>query len=187
VQAKRTQGIQVTLSVRAVCFSNGSPSAIQDKSDGWSRRLLVLTVKPVPPDRVIDRCLSEKLLAEKEGIFLWMFEGLRRLTGNGFEFTRSEKSERNLAEMKEENCNIIGFLKDNQFVEFETHSGSSTAGLYERYNEWCVTNNLRELKKDAFSVWLKQNHLKYGLLYSDNIIDGENKKARGYRGIKIIN
>lgn len=87
VQAKGIQGVQVMLSVRSICFSNGSPSALHDKSDGWSRRLLILSVKPVPPDRIIDRCLSEKLLAEKEGIFLWMFKGLQRLTDDGFEFT----------------------------------------------------------------------------------------------------
>jgi len=94
VQAKRVQGIQVMLSVRTICFSNGSPQSLHDKSDGWSRRLLILSVKP------IDRCLSDKLLAEKEGIFLWMFEGLQRLMRNGFEFTRSQKTERNLVEKR---------------------------------------------------------------------------------------
>jgi len=186
VQAKGIQGVQVMLSVRSMCFSNISPKSLHDKSDGWSRRLLILTVKPIPPDRVADRCLSDKLLAEKESIFLWMFEGLQRLISNGFEFTRSEKSERNLAAMKEDNCNIIGFLKDNQFVGFDKDSECSTAKLYKVYCQWCEINGLIELKKDTFSGWLKQNQSKYRLIYSDYIIDGQDKKARGYRGIKIL-
>ena len=186
VQAKGIQGVQVMLSVRSICFSNGSPAALYDKSDGWSRRLLILSVKPIPPDRVIDRFLSDKLLAEKEGIFLWMFDGLQRLINNKFEFTRSKKSEQNLAEMKEDSCNIIGFLKDNQFVEFDKNSESSTALLYKNYCVWCSANGQIELKKDTFSVWLKQNQAKYGLTYSDYIIDVQGKKARGYRGIKIL-
>jgi putative DNA primase/helicase len=186
VQAKGIQGVQVMLSVRSICFSNGSPSALHDKSDGWSRRLLILSVKPIPPDRMIDRCLSDKLLAEKEGIFLWMFEGVQRLIRNGFEFTRSEKSERNLVEMKEDNCNIIAFLKDNQFVEFDKNSECSTAALYKNYCAWCSANGQIELKKDTFSGWLKQNQTKYGLTYSDYIIDEQNRRARGYRGIKIL-
>jgi putative DNA primase/helicase len=186
VQAKGVQGVQVKLMVRSICFSNGSPQAFHDKSDGWSRRLLILSVKPVPADRVIDRSLSDKLLAEKEGILLWMFKGLQTLIANGFEFTRSEKSQRNLIEMREDSCNIIGFLKDIQFVDFDKNSECSTAALHKNYCTWCSANGQLELKKDTFSVWLKQNQSKYGLAYSDYIIDSQGKKARGYRGIKIL-
>ena len=174
------------LSVRSICFSNGSPQSLNDKSDGWSRRLLILSVKPIPPDRIIDRTLSDKLLAEKEGIFLWMFEGLRRLTANKFEFTRSKKLQQNLVEMREDSCNIIGYLKDNQFVEFDKNAECSTAVLYKNYCGWCTANGQIEMKKDMFSVWLKQNQAKYDLIYSDYILDAQGKKARGYRGIKIL-
>jgi len=186
VQAKGIQGVQVMLSVRSICFSNGSPQSLNDKSDGWSRRLLILSVKPIPPDRIIDRTLSDKLLAEKEGIFLWMFEGLRRLTANKFEFTRSKKLQQNLLEMREDSCNIIGYLKDNQFVEFDKNAECSTALLYKNYCGWCTANGQIELKKDMFSIWLKQNQAKYELVYSDYILDIQGKKARGYRGIKVL-
>ena len=186
VQAKGVQGVQVMLSVRSICFSNGSPSALYNKSDGWSRRLLILSVKPIPPDRVIDRSLSDKLLAEKEGIFLWMFGGLQRLMANKFEFTVSKKSEQNLVEMKEDSCNIISYLKDNQFVEYDENSECPTAMIYKSYCRWCEINNLSELKKELFSSWLKANHVKYGLGYSDHVLDSQGKKARGYRGVKIL-
>ena len=186
VQAKRVQGVQVTLSVRSMCFSNGSLSAIHDKSDGWNRRLLILSAKPISKNRITDHNLSEKLLAEKENIFLWMFEGLQRLTENEFEFTRSEKLKQNLAEVKEDNCNIIGFFKDEQFIEFDRNAESSTVRLYKNYCDWCEINGLIELKRDTFSGWLKQNQSKYNLTYSDYIFDGQEKKSRGYRGIKIL-
>lgn len=186
VQAKRVQGIQTKLSVRSICFSNGSLSAIHDKSDGWSRRLLILSTKPISPNRITDHHLSEKLFAEKEGIFLWMLKGLQRLTANDFEFTRSDKLERNLAEMKEDNCNIIGFLKDEQFIAFDINSEVSTVRIYKNYCDWCDMNGLIKLKQDTFSGWLKQNHLKYNMAYSNYVFDGQDKKSRGYRGIKIL-
>ena len=152
VQAKGVQGVQVMLSVRSICFSNGSPQSLNDKSDGWSRRLLILSVKPVPPNRIIDRTLSDKLLAEKEGIFLWMFEGLQQLIKNKFEFARSEKLQQNLVDMREDGCNIIGYLKDTQFIEYDKNAECSTAALYKNYCGWCTVNGQIALKKDTFSV-----------------------------------
>jgi len=186
VQEKGVQGVQVRLSVKSMGFGNGSPSVLNDKTDGWSRRLLILSVKPIPPDRITDRFLSDKLLAEKEGVFLWMFDGLQRLIYNKYEFTRSEKSERNLVEMKEDNCNIIGFLRDTQFVEFDRTAECSTIRIYKTYCRWCEANGLIELKKDTFSGWLKQNQSKYNIIYSDYIVGEQNRRSRGYRGIKIM-
>jgi len=47
-------------------------------------------------------------------------------------------------------------------------------------------NGQLEFKKDTFSAWLKTNHIKYLLEYSDRVIDSQGKKARGYRGIKNL-
>jgi len=47
-------------------------------------------------------------------------------------------------------------------------------------------NGLIKLKQDGFSGWLKQNHLKYNMAYSNYVFDGQDKKSRGYRGIKIL-
>ena len=88
--------------------------------------------------------------------------------------------------MREDSCNIIGYLKDTQFVEFGKNAESSTALLYENYCRWCSANGQIEQKKDMFSVWLKQNQAKYELVYSDYILDVQGKKARGYRGIKVL-
>ena len=65
-----------------------------------------------------------------------MLEDLQRLTANNFKFTQSEKLESNLAEMKEDNSNIIGFLKDEQFIEFDINSEVSTVRLYRNYCDW---------------------------------------------------
>ena len=60
-----------------MCFANGTPKSLYDKTDGWERRLIILSAKPVPKDRITDPFLSEKLLGEKEGIFL----SLRKVQG----------------------------------------------------------------------------------------------------------
>ena len=72
---------------RLLAFSNGDLQALYDRSDGFYRRQLVLTTKEKQVDRADDPDLAEKMKAEAEGIFLWVFEGLQRLVANNFKFT----------------------------------------------------------------------------------------------------
>ncbi len=184
VQAKGKQGVQVMLIVRTMCFSNGAPKSLYDKTDGWERRLIILSAKPVSKDRVNDPFLSEKLIAETEGIFLWAIEGLKRLIKNNFQITVSDNAKQNVARMKEDNCNIISFLKDEQLVRFGENYECSSADLYSGYCYWCNLNGVLALKKESFNLWMKQNHERYGIVYSDYVISySSGKKARGYRGV----
>ena len=65
---------------RLLAFSNGDLQALFDRSDGFYRRQLVLTTKEKPAGRIDDPDLAEKMKAEVEGILLWAFEGLQRLS-----------------------------------------------------------------------------------------------------------
>ena len=185
VQAKGKQGIQVKLKCRAMCFANGAPKSLYDKTDGWERRLIVLSAKPVPKDRVNDPFLSEKLLAETDAIFLWAYKGLRRLIANDYKFTISDRTRGNLAQMKEDNCNIISFLKDEQLVRFGAGLECSCADLYSAYCYWCNLNSVTALRRESFNLWLKNNHTKYNIEYSNKVENrSSGKRARGYIGIE---
>ncbi len=118
VEAKGQQSRQADIYARFICFGNGSPKALYDKSDGFSRRLIILRTKTVPPDRIPDPNITDKFIAEKEKIFCWIFKGLQRLIANNFLFSVSEKARSNLADMLSENCNIIDFLSDNHYIMF---------------------------------------------------------------------
>lgn len=82
LERKSKQSVQGNLYVRFLCFGNGSLSALHDRSYGFYRRQIILTVKDVPPDRVDDPYLIEKLQREADDIFLWCLEGLKRLLKN---------------------------------------------------------------------------------------------------------
>lgn len=65
VEAKGQQSQQAMLYSRFLCFGNGSPKALYDKSDGFARRMIILTTKPVPENRKIDPFLADKFIAER--------------------------------------------------------------------------------------------------------------------------
>lgn len=186
VEAKGQQSEQARLYARFLCFGNGSPKALYDKTDGFARRLIILTTKPKPPNRIDDPFIAEKFLAEKEKIFCWMFDGLQRLIQNNFQFTISEKTRLNIAEALSDNCNIIDFLNDEKAVVMEADSKVTGANLYSAYMCWCGDNAMTALKRDTFISWLKNNQKKFGISYDFNVINEKGKRVRGFKGIRTL-
>ena len=87
VEWKGKQGEQRIMYCRFLCFGNGPLTALYDRSFGFHRRQLILSVKDRDANRIDDPYLSDKLETEAEGIFLWMLEGLNRLIANDYKFT----------------------------------------------------------------------------------------------------
>lgn len=74
---------------RLFVATNKSPVALYDHTDGFFRRLLILYVLPVPAGRVDDPELTDKILEELEGVFVWALEGLSTLMANGWKIHTS--------------------------------------------------------------------------------------------------
>lgn len=181
IEIKGRQSFQARLYARFLCFGNGSPKALYDRTAGFGRRLIILTTKPVSNDRRTDRFIAEKMIAEKNLIFLWMFDGLKRLISNNYSFTLSDKTRRNVAEMMSENCNIIDFLSDPAAISFDGGQISSME-LYSVYTDWCNINALTPIKRDTFIGWLKSNQERYAIKYECNI-KSNGRRVRGFTGL----
>lgn len=185
IEIKGQQSFQSRLYARFLCFGNGSPKALYDRTDGFSRRLIILTTKPIPPDRQLDRHIADRMIEEKDRIFGWMFKGLQRLIGNNYCFTISERSKRNVDDMMSDNCNVIEFLQDDSAIVFGNEYQTSCTDLYEAYCSWCNANALSNMKRETFVNWLKTNQAKYKVKYTCNIPTGSGRRVRGFRGIYV--
>lgn len=186
VEAKGKQSEQAMLYCRFLCFGNGSPKALYDKSEGFGRRLIILSAKRKAVNRVDDPFICDRFSEEKEEIFAWLFAGLHRLVGNNFKFTLSEKTKRNIAEAAEENCNIITFLTDAPDLVVGEGEISGTV-LYEYYVRWCDQNAFIAFPRDVFVRWLKENSEKYGLRATENVRIENGKRVRGFKGLRLRN
>ena len=140
LERKSKQSVQGNLYVRFLCFGNGSLSALHDRSYGFYRRQIILTVKDVPPDRVDDPYLIEKLQREADDIFLWCLEGLKRLLKNKYRFTISERAKKNLHEAMESGNNIIAFMQSSGYIRLEENTTATSKNLYQAYCRWCEDN-----------------------------------------------
>ena len=183
LERKSKQSVQVSLYVRFLCFGNGSLSALHDRSYGFYRRQIILTVKDIPAGRVNDPYLIEKLREEADDIFLWCLEGLERLLKNDYRFTLSEKAKKNLHEAMESGNNIISFMESTGYIRLEENTTATSRNLYEAYCRWCEDNAEKPMSARSFSGYLKENEKKYNIRYSTNISSDNGKNARGFQGI----
>lgn len=137
VERKGIQSYQILLYVRFLCFGNGALTALHDRSDGFFRRQIVITTKDKPEGRVDDPYLVEKLIAEKESIFLWCLEGPKRIVANDYRFTISGRSKDNIDAIVKDANNILEFLASEGYLTFHEDSKAATCNLYAAYKEWC--------------------------------------------------
>jgi putative DNA primase/helicase len=146
--------------------------------------MIILTTLTPPENRVNDPNICDKFIAEKEKIFCWMFDGLRRLISNNFRFTISEKAKLNVKETVEDSCNIIEFLGDADRIIRGENLSVSSHELYNCYYSWCEENALLAMKSQSFSAWLKKNAETADVKFSYHV-NYNGHRVRGFTGIAV--
>ena len=182
LERKGIQSYQGAMYARLIGFGNGSLKSLYDRSDGFYRRQLILKTKDRPENRVDDPYLSEKLLSEIDGIFLWALEGLHRLLKNDFHFTESERAKRNLEDSIYESNTVTGFLESEGYIRIGEGYQCSTRDLYEVYQTWCEENAYHTMSMGSFVQQMGMQAQKYGLEPTNNLYL-DRRRLRGYKGI----
>lgn len=166
---------------------NSQLASCFDKTDGFYRRMMVMKCRPkTRSEELDDPFLGEKLCLEKEGIFLWMLEGLQRLIDNNFKFSISPRMKENLRQAREDDTNIIAFIRDDENLEHCKEGAIASKDLLVLYKNWCASNAEVPLADRTFLEYLKGNQEKLGIEYTDQMKLGSNgSRARGYKGLTV--
>ena len=186
LEKKNKQSYQGWMYARLLAFSNGDLQALYDRSDGFYRRQLILTTREKPADRVDDPDIARKMCGELEGIFLWAFEGLKRLAANQFHFTESPRAKSNREIVRQDANNLIQFMASEGYIKLWYGQSISSQELYRIYTIWCNENALPALKPRTVSDFLVANQKKYDLEYTNNAVNPAGRRVRGFKGIKAI-
>ena len=185
LERKGRQSVQGRLNVRIIALSNGSLSALYDKSDAFYRRQLIIRVREKPKNRKDDRALAEKMIAEKEGIFLWCLEGLRRLISQNFCFSVSDRMKANLEEARRFDDNILDFYESSGYIRFEENTTATTKKLYGAYARWCDDNLEKPVSFNTFKLRLGRDAERLKIRHTKSIPGDGGKKIRGYIGVHV--
>ena len=186
LEKKGQQSYQGDLYVRFLGFGNGSLKALYDRSEGFFRRQIILTVRKKPTDRADDPFIAERMCAEAEGLFLWCLDGLHRLMENNYQFTISRRAQENMDAAVSDGNNVVDFMVSEGYIRLKADYEASSKELYAIYKLWCEDNALHPLSARSFSAYLIENADLYNLEPSNNIYIGGNKRARGFLGIELL-
>ena len=186
LERKGEQSYQGQMYVRFLAFSNGDLEALYDRSDGFYRRQLILSVKKKPPDRMDDPFLADKLCRESEGIFLWCLDGLRRLKAQGFHFTESVQTKGNREQAKQEADNVLLFLQSDGYIRLRADCTITSADLYNIYIMWCSDNAYKPLASRTVSMTVKKYADTFGLEHDNHILNDRGKRVNGFWGIEAL-
>lgn len=111
--------------------------------------------------------MIETLRSERDGIFPWALNGLRRLIRNGYQFTISPHMERNLQEAVAEGNNLVQFMDSTGYIVLEKGTVACSTVLYRAYENWCSDNLEKPLSpKTSTQFLLPKNESTYGISYS---------------------
>ena len=183
LERKGEQSYQGEMYVRFMAFSNGDLQSLYDRSDGFYRRQLILTVRKKTPDREDDPFLADKLCAEAEGILLWCLEGLQRLRKNKFHFTESGRTRDNREEVRRNADNILLFLRSEGYIRLKADCAITSAELYAIYCMWCSDNTYKPMSARTLSMTLKKHAEEFGLEHDNHIANAMGKQVNGFWGI----
>ena len=186
LEKKGQQSYQGDLYVRFLGFGNGSLKALYDRSEGFFRRQIILTVRKKDPNRMDDPDIAEKMCTEAEGILLWCLEGLHRLMENHYQFTISRQAQENMDAAVSDGNNVVDFMASEGYIRPKADMEASSKELYAVYKLWCEDNALNPLSAKSFSSYLIENADLYHLEPTNNIYIGGNKRARGFMGIEML-
>ncbi|GEM_PF-1910849 len=140
-------------SIARLIFSMNEIPLIEDRTHAFYRRILVVEFTRTFQEKEQQRDLRERLLIERDGIFLWMLSGLLDLRKDG-RFPDSEVLRAAVMKFKRENNTVMAFAE--QWLE-EAELGLLTKGaVYAAYKEWCEQNGKRPFASNKFSSLLRK-------------------------------
>ena len=123
-------------------FSTNHKPKINGTDKGmWDRIRLIPFEYHIKDDELVDRFDEMLLKEESEGIFNWIYEGLRKLMSRNFKFPVVSTIEDATQEYKDEEDRVGQFLSDRCVFAFG-HSLSS-ADLYREYSIYCGESGIK--------------------------------------------
>ena len=127
---------------------------VKDKSDGFSRRLVIVpfNAKFSKTDSDYDPFIEDKLMDDEAISYLLKIavEGLQRVLYNK-SFTKSDKGENEKNTYMVSNNNVLEWLEEEPDIE-----NNSVTDVYMAYQVWCTKNGCQPVKKLNFSKEIKK-------------------------------
>lgn len=160
--------------------TNSMPRNLGDDAEAFYKRVIIIPFNYAKEEKDLDPKLMEKLLSEKDAIFMWMLEGAQRLYNNQFKFTKSDIIENEVRNYKKENSLVENFVEEKCKIASEYYV--STTALYKEFEKYCLIEGLLKNEIPTRNKFYSSLAEYCGCTYGDNV---KKNNVRVMSGIKI--
>ena len=146
-ERKGQDALQFMSRAKLLFSANDMPENLEEKSDAFYRRLLILDMNHVVTAEQKDTRLKEKLRKEIPYAIRKAMAALTGLYERG-RFTESDLSKMRVTEIQKASDSVKAFIED--MLELKKDSRIANAKMYEYYCEYCADNGRQPLGKKRF-------------------------------------
>jgi putative DNA primase/helicase len=163
-----------------IVLANDLPRT-DDYSDGMFRRLLIVKFKRKFEGSSDNKALKSQMEKELPGICNRLIAGYNELVRNNYVFDEPEQSKLELAAYREENNNVLCFIRDS--IEFDAASAVSNNDIYMAYRSYCDMSGDKNILNNVwFFRLLRRGAASYGV----DIQFERTRSTKTVKGIKLI-
>lgn len=135
--------------IGVICAAcNLLPFFNDDKGNHVSERLMLLNCRHTIPMDERDPLYTDKLLEEKDGIFIWAMEGLRRFLDNGMKFSPCNSADALMDEYRARHDTMYAFINDRIDVTGNRSDYILKSNFQDMYRNYCQELDRTPLSKD---------------------------------------
>lgn len=136
---------------------NNLPTFRDDKGGHLFERLCVVPcINSIEQERR-DSELLDKILKEKNAVFLWFLEGLHRLISNGYKVTKSRACEAAVKEYRSEMDTVFRYLSEFYIITGDSHDMVSKPVFDDNYIAWCHRNDYNHVNRQNIKKRMEAN------------------------------
>lgn len=148
VEKKHKDPFSFKSTARLLFSCNSIPKNYGDRSEGFYRRLIIITFNRSVPEQDRNPELLEEFRAEADGIFMFALQGLKRLMANNYKFSETKTNIDALQRYREESDSVLSFVKDS--CELNPDASIGSTDLYHLYTAYCAENHLKAYSQKKF-------------------------------------
>lgn len=148
VEKKHKDPFNFKSTARLLFSCNNIPKNYGDKSEGFYRRLIIITFNRSVPEEVRNPHLLDELRAEADGIFMFALAGLKRLMKNNYQFSVAQTNIDALQRYREESDSVLSFVKD--CCELKPDKAIGSTELYNAYYAYCDEFGMKAYAQKTF-------------------------------------
>lgn len=160
---------------------------LQDDSEAWKRRLIILTSEGTPPERAIPDFGGLLLREEGPGILNWAIEGVRLLfeelkAGNG-RLRLSDGQRNRIHRALSESDSLRIFLGEG--VRWDSDSDLTVEEVMSAYGSWCADRDLAPVPDTVAQRLMPTLMLELFQTARSSSIERRGKQKRGFRNVAL--